>query len=119
MSKFTPGPWEWVSDYPPDGDDRAPINILTFRLERNEAHFYGNPELDGANNRSVIHCGEYDVIGGDTPEERVANARLIAAAPDLLEACQFALGYYPGPHTENRDKKLRAAITKATEENTK
>lgn len=50
-----------------------------------------------------------------SPEEQEANAQLIAAAPDLLEACKaardalegFTLGTFPEKHT------LEAAIAKA------
>ncbi len=53
---------------------------------------------------------------GDTPNSRteaLANARLIAAAPELLEACEAALD----GNDEHRKvvAKLRAAIAKATE----
>ncbi len=47
-----------------------------------------------------------------------ANARLIAAAPDLLEACQIALNDLsgPGPPGFGFDAELiRKAINKATE----
>lgn len=44
-------------------------------------------------------------------EEIKANARLIAAAPDLLEACRFAVGYI-GP-AETVLNVLHAAIAKA------
>jgi len=51
--------------------------------------------------------------------EAQANARLIAAAPELLEACKQINGYWNG-HYEDREyllggtAPLRAAITKAT-----
>lgn len=48
-----------------------------------------------------------------------ANARLIAAAPDLLDALQLILpdalaSHVGGPDTEARINAARAAITKAT-----
>lgn len=46
-----------------------------------------------------------------TPEERDANARLIAAAPDLLKACRQALAALKG---REHDQFLRDAIAKAT-----
>lgn len=47
-------------------------------------------------------------------EENDANARLIAAAPDLLEACNAVLGsllYYPGEFPKELEV-LRKAIAK-------
>lgn len=45
-----------------------------------------------------------------------ANARLIAAAPDLLEACQDAYGWLseclPGTHQSEIALKLKAALAK-------
>jgi hypothetical protein len=70
--KFTPGPWSIC--FPND-----------------------NPGIDGANGEySIIIYGEpgdpKDQCGiqGRTKEEQHANARLIAAAPDLLEAAKDA-----------------------------
>lgn len=52
------------------------------------------------------------------PQDRVANARLISAAPDLLAACKAALDrwqqLYPLHHCGLR-MELQAAITKAEE----
>ena len=42
------------------------------------------------------------------------NAKLIAAAPDLLKACQEALDYIGGYYKICPCKKLRKAIDKAT-----
>lgn len=55
---------------------------------------------------------------GDTPDEQDANARLIAAAPDLLEACQAILtlleqGQADTLTLEHDGAYLRAAIAKA------
>ena len=42
---------------------------------------------NGASNPAVVACSKYSAMG---EEENLANAYLIAAAPDLLEACKFA-----------------------------
>lgn len=47
-----------------------------------------------------------------TQEERGANARLIAAAPDLLAACQRALGTCYNKNSED-GQMLSSAIAKA------
>ena len=77
MTKHTPGPWE---------------------LNRFEQ------QLIGAPTKNVARC---IVIPADGPERyriAAANARLIAAAPDLLEAAKIAeaylkqIGYKPVEH---------------------
>lgn len=66
MSKHTPGPWV-VSD----------VDTV-------------NPRIDGQDGRGIAHATQRDphpVNGqGITIEQAMANALLIAAAPDLLDA---------------------------------
>ena len=47
-------------------------------------------------------------------EEAEANANLIASAPDLLEACEYAVNYLPDGHRFAKEK-LQQAINKAKE----
>lgn len=61
-------------------------------------------------------CGMYAVKSGFDHTETDANARLIAAAPDLLEALKGV--YHPQPSPEAFAKAL-AAINKATTGETK
>ena len=88
MSKHTPGPWF----VPPP----------TYRTLYVEARV-GNGML-----QEVAACGPTE-----DPAQQAANARLIAAAPELLDACKAALSD-DQPYIE----KCRAAIAKATGENT-
>ena len=73
-AKHTPGPWH-VSDA-----DSV------------------NPRIDVSNGRGVAHATQRDqhpVIGqGISIQEAMANARLIAAAPDLLEALETYAAVY-------------------------
>lgn len=57
-----------------------------------------------AGRRSVATCGGYysNVPGEDSHGENVANAHLVAAAPDLLAACQAILSN-DGCNTANDD----------------
>ncbi len=55
-----------------------------------------------------------DVLSVETFETLEANARLMAAAPDLLAACKAARG--PARMDNNAFEKLSAAIAKATSE---
>lgn len=86
MSKSTPGPWTWGKRY--DG-------------------------LYGPNSVPVLEYGAYENMWlPDYRPEGPANARLIAAAPDLLAACVQAYGDL----IEGREvdiEKLDDAIAKA------
>lgn len=98
MIKHTPGPWEWVCKW-------------------------ASYTLVASNGQTVADDGsagnEYSpsIDPGDNGESG-ANARLIAAAPDLLDALQDALAAaecttrFPDYVTS----RIRAAITKATGE---
>ena len=96
--QHTPGPWEWDAGIiPPDGPGRYAV-------------VYVNDE-DG----EPITIAEFN---DSLPEGRF-NARLIASAPELLEALEGLLAYYlriegkePGPHTPFG--RAAAAIAKAT-----
>ena len=71
-NKFTPGPWEVVED---------------IRYEDKESQYTAGFDIFNFDGTSVEGC---EGISGDSEKER-ANAILIAAAPDLLEALEKAL----------------------------
>ena len=105
--KHTPGPWEfetWQYRSPETGkmDKRVPCVCSSLREMRIAA-------LDSDEGNSP---NPYTF----TLEEAEANARLIAAAPDLLEACKSALVLIQGC-TVYKDmstaKELMAPIAKA------
>lgn len=87
---------------------------------------YALDEAGRVNRFSVMITGGYSSapVYGDrirtTPEELAANARLIAAAPDLLAALRAAMHVLE--HTQvtpsgvERYERAKAAITKATTE---
>ena len=102
-SKHTKGPWRAIPDYPEYGF---------------ESRSLGNFLIESANDPVAYSSDCVD------EEVEAANARLIAAAPELLEAVEECAGLAMqygdgGPRSEvftvlyNR---LRAAIAKATEE---
>ena len=105
MSEHTKGPWRQGDPHGhnattiyPDTDDRHADAI---------ASVYGIP----------MHTSVDDV--GDRYRVGMANARLIASAPDLLEAlvaCHAALAAHPdGDNRLSEDLlKTRAAIARAT-----
>ena len=88
--KHTPGPWTVTADGAGWYIECAP--------ERGHSVAYIMAEI-----------GEEDPDTSD--DEKEANARLIAAAPDLLEALQMLLEF---PNTGPATSAAREAITKAT-----
>ena len=96
----TPGPW-----------------YVTGKLTR-----YVEALIDGGLIQEVAACGPTKADGGYGPQQE-ANARLIAAAPELLAALETAymalIGYLPAHRNDVTDAAIgaaRAAITKATGE---
>ena len=110
-TQHTPGPWRiggWDGyDYnlPPDPDLNDPD---VYR--RTHAAY---PAIFGANGNRICN------VDSHKDEDRNANAQLIAAAPDLLAACQLLLPY--GDHYRYKTGEpnpydvLKAAIAKATQ----
>ena len=96
MNKHTPGPWE------------------TDDIKSCDGHRYvlaGNHE-----EAQVIARITLRTFVGPTQSESEANARLIAAAPELLESLRLFVGENK-THTEGeRMEVARAAIAKATGE---
>jgi hypothetical protein len=117
MSGFTPGPWVWTNG-------SEPIDISTYE----SPGYYNNPELRGANDEMVVGCDEYWIVGPCLDEaQMVANARLIAAAPDLLKALKAMVAWYakrdedsdelcPTHEQEGEVQRALAVIAKASGE---
>lgn len=94
-AKHTPGPWRWHDELIlAGGNERIGLRVIA--------------EAPGG-----FHF--------DTEAEKEANARRIAAAPDLLAACELSLKFYYQLYSpeDNREPaaSLKAAITKATKGN--
>ena len=80
-----------------------------------EWRVYAELNVENQNGEFIASCG----VNGRDIEENMANAKLIAAAPDLLEAClgfkEFVFSSkYPEPPKEIKDL-FDSAIKKATE----
>jgi len=97
--KWTPGPWEW-------------------RMHET----YNLPALYGANGEVVMGFGDdepYYPTAGKPPNHH--DQALIAAAPDLYEACEAALHAFNTnptdrfltPEEEDAIEKLRSALARA------
>jgi hypothetical protein len=97
MSKHTPGPWE----------------------AKNNGTHWNNKEID---NWIITYGNDDEQIVDHVYEE--ANARLIAAAPELLAACEeferwhevVSSDSYHSEWTQALAQKMRAAIAKARRE---
>lgn len=104
-SNHTPGPWEF------DPENYGVCNHPG----------YGILDANRDSLRVTVH--ERD-LSGRVYSSAASNARLIAAAPDLLEACKLVVEYYPAfehlGDCEARElsaiaiKTCHAAIAKAT-----
>ena len=75
--KHTPGPWKIEAKQKPTQKRNVYEHGETFRLIAKNKSVFGIATIDGPSNFNM-------------QEELRANARLIAAAPDLLEACKSA-----------------------------
>lgn len=119
-AQHTHGPWEWRQPYPDAGYYQL-VAVGEFGVHPNGSKIY------------PVICD--DVFAGDEYSPSIdvhgANARLIAAAPQLLEACQAVLNaikrtslegkviwiqppYVLPPVHETATERLQAAITAAT-----
>jgi hypothetical protein len=105
---FTPGPWHIGN-----GDIYA---------EGNELSDYDDRVI-AAIGRAGMRSHEYAIIKAHKPEGR-ANARLIAAAPDLYEALKvmeaeksdyMRINNLGDPAKEHTNKMARAALAKAVQ----
>jgi len=95
--KPTPGPWKLELDFKDNGELRYFPTVLTHdKPTMRYSDGSGDEESAKRNARIVIHAGQpaeelqRGVIRNDM-DTCLANARLIAAAPDLLAACEAAL----------------------------
>lgn len=76
QSKHTPGPWKVLFDVRNESDD-----FLCHAIKNNEGMIIAEA------NKGAMSIAPLD--GADLYGEGVANAKLIASAPELLEALRF------------------------------
>lgn len=101
MSKHTPGPWAYELEY---GQNITELPRIT-TVARCANYVIGLPsDYPGGNYRD-----------GDPSGDEEADARLIAAAPDLLEALELADHMLSGSNMDAKavKNKVRSAIAKA------
>jgi alanine dehydrogenase len=99
MSKHTPGPWKLN-----DNTQYWKNNIFSITASKRGVHSVAVANMPA---RATIPVSE-----------AWANARLMVAAPDLLEALQLADAMLSGANMDAKivEKKVRSAIAKATGE---
>jgi hypothetical protein len=110
-TQHTPGPWIFgVRDF----DDECKRVFIEKPFDYKGPGFFDNPGIFGADGTEVVGCDEYLIF--NSPED----ARLIAAAPDLLEALKDIVGFWdsivPTDAVNQMHINARAAIAKATGE---
>ena len=110
----TPGPWRWVDTMLDDGDFkdlRGSDGLCATALHggtKGHNHTYGDvPSEDDRYRDPVLYLVEWEYCPGGKKDHRMfvsrANARLIAAAPDLLAACEALLPWAHLYTSNNRD----------------
>lgn len=103
-TQHTPGPWvTWEWPKPNVDGPYLKINV------RHKSQYADGPVLAIVEAAHITH---------EADEQTRANARLIASAPELLEAAKLALGVleYSSETDGTTAKVLRAAIAKASGE---
>lgn len=100
----TPGPWDWE----PEGDGENCASE-PYVYAQNVDHRDGKQPLIALCYVPTSLQNRY--YGVDVDSEEVANARLIAAAPELLEALENCLGFVVAHPQFTED--LRNLIAKA------
>ena len=81
---YTPGPWYYGVAYEPEKGEKP----HSYR----GPGYYENSGILSANGETICGCGEYDIFGPMlNNKEREANTRLIALAPELVEALRGVL----------------------------
>lgn len=106
MGGYTKGPWESDNERPEvwAGDGFAIAEVYDWCLRR---------DFDGRSHPATTPDAGID----RTREEVLANARLIAAAPDLYEACQAWVRGFGNEADESAALRLtEAALSKAGEQ---
>ncbi len=82
MSKHTPGPW-FINDHP---YDNQPEYILAKTGDSKD-------DCRDIVNIAIVERNKNVIEGWRSKEEAIANARLIAAAPEMLEALKTVVRY--------------------------
>ncbi len=113
MTKFTPGPWEWLyAETHCDGVGRV-VTAQVVDVPTNQCVV----EFSNTSHSEIVYEGDGSGGGAFYDEQARANARLISAAPDMYEALKRLVEYYKGTTIEDDYALIidqaRAALSKA------
>jgi hypothetical protein len=118
----TPGPWFIWKERAMQDEGLEPDEINEELLEGDYFEVMSGNPIGEVSRGMIKGCKEVvelesEDFGDDIEEGRqiaLANARLIAAAPDLLESLEDLVALYPLDSTDGIITAARAAIAKAT-----
>ena len=111
MTKFTPGPWEWLySDTRHDYVGRV-VTAQVVDVPTNQCVV----EFSNTSHSELVYEDDGDGGGSFFDQQAKANARLISSAPDMYEALKGLLQRWmdPGSITSEHWEAARAALSKA------
>jgi hypothetical protein len=98
------------------------FSIAPWKLAHSHSHEYIRYIRDAQGEHIAHVCDLDDGVANDYTDEAIGNARLMAAAPDLLAACIEALSLfddYPDCYeSAGTHERLNAAIARATGDQT-
>ncbi len=121
MSKHTPGPWKHTGPQSTGHEIKGKVatigeDFITFFQTPRIGDLVFQSNEKGEIWASLAYERWVQFPSDNWKEMQEANARLITAAPDLLDACKAALAKCPFPvGTVFVKKKLEDAISKAGE----
>ncbi len=117
-SKRTPGTWDYIGDHVVGVVGDCECEVIPPEAEPGQMIVY--PRYAHGSHDVVKPIFESGLPEGVTMEEHIANCHLIAAAPDLLEACEDIeskiVDYENGRINWRPDdflQRIRAAVAKA------
>lgn len=113
MSKFTPGPWT-DNGWSVTGPSAADSYEARMAMDESARRGGQKPLYAVVAQAKPGHC-VVATVHGELRAEVDANAHLIAAAPELLEALQFVMAA-SGEQLSTAFEQAEAAIAKATGE---
>jgi hypothetical protein len=92
MTKFTPGPWEWLyHETHHDGVGRV-VTAQVVDVPTNQCVV----EFSNTSHSEIVYEDDGDGGGSFHDEQARANARLISAAPSMYEALKTCLAFLEG-----------------------
>ena len=110
--KFTLGTWQFLFGHTPESVEE--LDVPSHVSHNGKSWKFKDIKIGDENNRVIATIGARTTSDGVSNEEFEANARLIVASPDLLQACVDVLKCLENAtHRSYERDLLRKAIAKA------